>query len=539
MIAAGRTGGRRGLVLMAVLVVSGIGLLVAGTTLLLVRAETRGAAYVAESARSRALAWSGLQAVAVELAAQRDRMVEGERPELAGQYVIEEDGPRLGVVRLLPVGLGGERLASEAAKADLSRVTAAELEASGRVDADLAAAVIAARDRAGGRLDSIAGLIGASGSEIGAEDLYGDPEELGWREAIQGVEADRAERILDRLVPPEPRGLADLLTVHAVEPSIDASGRPKIAIAPPWTEEMDAEIRERLNDGVAEGVRAILAGDSSLVEQLIGGLSLETDRDLAELVARITREGEGPGTIDAWIPIVDVLCFDRSPYRTGRIDINLAPAAVLRTLPGATAEEVEALVAARESLDEDERRTVLWPAIRGIWPLDRYPELFERISVRSFSWRMRLACGTVDAEDPEGPIENATVWEVVVDAGTPRPRFSMIRDITQLDLAMTMVEALPRPAESDLEAPRPEFASAEEFDPPRTLEELREQALGPAPRDRRPRTGPSSLRREVDGLAETVGDADAGDGETDGSSGGGAGTGSATAPPIGRWRPLR
>jgi hypothetical protein len=272
---------------MAVLVVSGIGLLVAGTTLLLVRAETRGVAHVAESARSRALAWSGLQAVAVELAAQRDRMIEGERPELAGQYVIEEDGPRLGVVRLLPVAPGGERLASEAAKADLARVTAAELEASGLVEADLAAAVISARDRLGGRIDSVAGLVGASESEIDAEDLYGDPEELGWRDAIRGVEADRAERILDRLTPPEPRGLADLLSVHAVEPSIDASGRPRIAISPPWSEEMDAEIRERLNDEVADGVRAILNGDS-FIEQLIEGLSLGADRDLAELFVRIT-----------------------------------------------------------------------------------------------------------------------------------------------------------------------------------------------------------------------------------------------------------
>lgn len=528
--------GRRGLVLMAVLVVSGIGLLVAGTALLLVRAETRGAAHLAESARSRALAWSGLQAMAVELAGQRDRMIEGELPELAAQYVIEEDGPRLGVVRLLPVGPGGERLASEAAKADLSRVTAAQLEASGLVDADLAAEVIAARDAAGGRLDSIAGLIGASEGRIVAEDLYGDPEALDWRDAIQGVEADRAERILDRLVPPEPRGLADLLAVHAAEPSIDASGRPRIAISPPWSEEMDAEIRQRLSDAVADGVRAILDGDS-LLKQLIEGLSLEDDRDLAELFVRIAREG---GPIRDWIPILDVLCFERSPHRTGRIDINLAPAAVLRTLPGATSEEVEALVAARESLDEDERRTVLWPALREIWPPERYPELFERITVRSFSWRMRLACGTVDAEDPEGPIENATVWEVVVDVGEPRPRFSMIRDISQLDLAMTMAGVLPRAIEAEVEregdSPRLEFSPAEDPYPAETFEELRDRALDPAPGDRRPRTGPSPLRREVDAAAEAVGP---GEPQSDGSSPGGAGTGSGSGEPIGRWRPLR
>jgi DNA uptake protein ComE-like DNA-binding protein len=528
---------RRGLVLMAVLVVSGIGLLIAGTSLLLVRAETRGAAHVAESARSRALAWSGLQAVAVELAAQRDRMIEGERPELAGQYVIEEDGPRLGVVRLLPVGPGGERLASEAAKADLARATAEELEASGMIDADLAAAIVASRDGAGGRLDSIAGLLGASDGEIGAADLHGDPEKLEWRDAIRGVEPDRAERMLDRLTPPEPRGLVDLLSVHAVEPSIDASGRPRIAISPPWSEEMDRELRDRLNDGVADGVKALLGGDS-LIKQLIEGLSLEADRDLAELFVRITGQGGDPTD---WIPIFDMLCFERSPLRSGRVDINLAPAAVLRMLPGVSDEEVDALVAARETLDDDERRTILWPVLREIWTPDRYPELFDRITVRSFSWRMRLACGTVDAEDPDGPIENATVWEVVVDAGEPRPRFSMIRDITQLDLAMTMAEVLPRSPETR-SADRFAFESgddamAREVSPVGPVSEGPEAPTTAARRGAGSRPGPSSLRAEVDG-AVAEGSA-GGEGESGGSEAGSAGTASRRAAPIGRWRPLR
>ena len=527
--------GRRGLVLMAVLVVSGIGLLVAGTTLLLVRAETRGVAHVAESARSRALAWSGLQAVAVELAAQRDRMIEGERPELAGQYVIEEDGPRLGVVRLLPVAPGGERLASEAAKADLARVSAAELEASGLVEADLAAAVISARDRIGGRIDSVVGLVGASESEIDAEDLYGDPEELGWRDAIRGVEADRAERILDRLTPPEPRGLADLLSVHAVEPSIDASGRPRIAISPPWSEEMDAEIRERLNDEVADGVRAILNGDS-FIEQLIEGLSLGADRDLAELFVRITREGGSPRD---WIPIFDVLCFERSPLRAGRVDLNLAPAAVLRTLPGVGPEEAERLVAARESLDDEERRTILWPVLRQIWTPDRYPELLDRITVRSFSWRMRLACGTVDAEEPDGPIENATVWEVVVDAGEARPRFSLIRDITQLDLAMSLAGIMPdEPEAGPALAPREEFAADSQTgpgtDPGTDSETDPEMLAGPGFGDRSgagSRSGRGGRSTDGDAFADETPDSEESSTEVAGSS--------SRRGPIGRWRPLR
>lgn len=522
---------------MAVLVVSGIGLLVAGTTLLLVRADLRGTAYVAESTRSRALAWSGLQAVAVELGMQRDRMIDGERPELESQYVIEEDGPRLGVVRLLPVGPGGELLQSEASKADLAQTTAEQLEASGLIDATLAEAIVASRARVGGRLDSVAGLIGASEGNITVEDLYGDAREFGTRDAVLGIEADRAERILDRLIEPEPRGLADLLTVHAVEPSIDASGRPRIVIAPPWTEEMDAELRERFSDPIADGVKTILDEDRSpLLAQLLEGLSLEADADLATLMARIAEQGGEVG--EQWIGVVDRLCFDRSPYRVGRVDINRAPPAVLRMLPTITPEEVEAIVATRDALDGDERRTVLWPVLRGIIPIQRYPELFERITVRSFSWRLRLACGTVDAEAPDGPIENATVWEVVVDASEARPRFSMIRDITQLDLAMAVAAGLAE-NEADAESPwRSEEASpaseetsadgdavgAEEVEEPESSPESgteEEDAPGPT-RPRRPRDAADDPEAEGDESSTEPG-----------------GTGFGSPQPIGRWRPLR
>ena len=536
---------RRGLVLFAVLVVAGIGLSIAAGVLLLARAETRGADRSAERVRSRALAWSGVQAIVAELALQRGRILQGESLELDPQYVIEESGSRVGIVRLLPVGPDGSRLVSEASKFDLAEASIESLEASGILDAELAAAVIAARDRFGGRLDAVEALLAAAPEAITAEDLFGPLSELDLRDAIAGEEADRAERMLARLEGPTPRGLADLLTVHAAEPALDLQGRPKIVIAPPWSDAMGEAITERLGADAANAVRLVVSGGAE-VGPLVQGLSMSRDRDLAEIMVRARV------AVEDWIDPVDVLAFDAGPDRTGRLDLNTASAAALRMLPGVTEEEAAAIVEARERLTPQERSTVMWPALLEIWPIERYPELLERITVRSFVWRVRLACGAVDAEAPDGPIEDATVWEVVVDLGSDRPRLAALREITQFDLAARLLAArlsvdepdASRFAEDTLAGSDPGAVAgvdADAFDRAdfASLAESRASSSAPPRPDwldperperteaPRPAASRGSSRESAQGVAGTAS-----------SAGGGGGPGSTRAP-IGRWRPLR
>ena len=513
--------------------------------LLLARAETRGADRAAERVRSRALAWSGVQAIVAELSRQRGRILQGESLELDPQYVIEESGPRVGVVRLLPVGPDWTRLVSEASKFDLAEASIESLEASGILDAELAAAVIAARYRFGGRLDAVEALLAAAPEAITAEDLFGPLSELDLRDAIAGEEADRAERMLARLEGPTPRGLADLLTVHAAEPALDLQGRPKIVIAPPWSDAMGEAITERLGADAANAVRLVVSGGAE-VGPLVQGLSMSRDRDLADIMVRARV------AVEDWIDPVDVLAFDTSPDRTGRLDLNAASAAALRMLPGVTEEEAAAIVEARERLTPQERSTVMWPALLEIWPIERYPELLERITVRSFVWRLRLACGTVEAEAPDGPIEDATVWEVVVDLGADRPRLAALREITQFDLAARLLAArlsvgepdASRFAEDTLAGSDPgAFAGfdADAFDRADFASVAESRASSSAPprpdwldperpvsaEEPRPADSRRSPRESAQGAAGTAS-----------SAGVGGGPGSTRAP-IGRWRPLR
>jgi hypothetical protein len=530
-------GRSRGLVLFAVLVVAGIGLSIAAGVLLLARAETRGADRSAERARSRALAWSGVQAVVAELSAQRGRILRGEPLELEDQYVIEEDRARLGVVRLLPLGPDGSRLVSEASKFDLAEASVESLEASGIVDGELAASVIAARDRFGGRLDSIEALLAAAPEAISAEDLFGPLLELDLREAIAGEEADRGERMLARLEGPTPRGLADLLTVHASEPALDAEGRPRIPIAPPWTDAMGEAITERLGEDAANAVQLVISGSLQGEGQaLTRGLALARDRDLAEIMVRARV------AVEDWIRPIDVLTFESGEDRTGRVDLNTASAAALRMLPGVTEDEASAIVEARDRLTPQERATVMWPALLGIWPIERYPELVERITVRSFVWRLRLACGSVDAEMPDGPIEDATVWEVVIDLGGDRPRLAALREITQFDLAARLLAAR---LSEDSVGPSDRFEDGPAFDEvlDEAIDEFEVEGAPPAASGGPPR--PDWLDPIVPTRPEAARSAESprssresaqGDAGTASPAGGGSGS---TRSPIGRWRPLR
>lgn len=491
--------GRRGFVLLGVLVVVAIGLLLAGTTLLLVRGENASSGRAAEAVRARSLAWSGVQVAMAELAAQRPRILAGEAPQLDRQYTLFDEGPRLGVVRLLPVGPAGSLASPESSRLDLATIAAERLVASGVVEPELAAAVIAARDAArGGRLDAVEGLLSASaavggeGRAIRGEDLHGPLEELDLRRSLAGEEGDLAERVLDRLDQLRLRGLLDLLTVHAVEPWLDAEGSPRISIRPPWSEEMGAAIEASFDGRLAEAVRMVLAGEAIFDEQDIAeGLSLDSDRDLIELLVRSGAE------IDEASRIFAGLTLDPAPIRTGRLDLNSAPLEAIRTLPGIEPEQAAAIVEIRETLSPQERLDPLWPARREIVRLDQYPQIIELVGVRSGRWRLRLACGSVDAEDPEGPIEQASIWEVVVDLAGDAVRLASIREITLIDLAARLSLHLPEVAEAgDPRAARREriLAASEPWEPWEEAVEAPEIAI-PLPQSvpqRSPATPPSA-----------------------------------------------
>ena len=138
-------------------------------------------------------------------------------------------------------------------------------------------------------------------------------------------------------------------------------------------------------------------------------------------------------------------------------------------------------MAERESLDASERATVVWPLTRDILTGDDYEQLAGLVTVRSWTWRVRIAAGTVAADDPDGPIEHAVVYEAVIDLADPRPRLGYLREITMLQTASTLAAALELEAEvAAAIEPDPVESELADLDDLMSTSDLLEDMLGPA-----------------------------------------------------------
>lgn len=404
----------RGFTLIAVLVIMGSALLVGTSLLFMAQAQAAGSAGTAQAAQSRALAWSGIQAVMSTLNDQRQRILDGEVPAVADEYVVYETDTRLGVVRLLVVGPGGERSVPEAGKLDLNTVDARMLAQTELIEPELAEAVIEFRDRQLGRpFQSVAELLWVEG--ITPELLYGPIDDLTVMDEALGEPTQQAAT--NSSFDDVPRGLADLVTVYSFEPALQRNGRLRINLNTEWSEELGRRVEERFGREVRDILRRIM------VEE---GRTFDSEAVLFD-VLRFYNVAP-----DDWVEIVDTFTAESGEFHFGRLDINTAPYEALVALPSLGPEQAAAIVQMRDGLSADERATIVWPAIEGIVQPEAYDELAGRITTRCWTYRLRLAAGEVDPDDPSGSLTNPVIYEVVIDLSAPRPRVAYLRDITLL-----------------------------------------------------------------------------------------------------------
>lgn len=422
---------RRGFVLVAVLIVVGAAMLVATGALSTATADAAGADAARRATRGRALSLSALRAIADRLDRQRDALLAGEAPTLDEVLVLYESGGLAGVARLLPVGPDGAVLVAEASKLDLNRVDAAMLVATGLVTEPVAAAIIARRSELGA-FASVGELLTVPG--LDAATLYGPLEEIEPMDDARGRERGLGERIADRLVGPEPRGLADLLTVHAHEPALQRSGVRRLDLATPWSEELGARLDERFGEGAGALVKGI-------IDQ---GTRFDSDAAIFRVMVDSSLEPE------EWSDVLDGLTAEGAVL-VGRLDVNRAPYEALAALPGIEPDQAARLVDAREALDAERRATIAWPLLEEILAPEDYLELGTWLTVRSWTWRLRLAIGETDAADPEGAIAHPIILDVVVDLTEPTARIAELRDVTLLQIAARLALEAPVGDEEEIE----------------------------------------------------------------------------------------
>jgi len=430
----GRSFGRRsrhGTVLIVAMVVLGSALFIGGSLLSLLHAGSAVSAGSRDTADSRALARSALNALAAELDRQRRIILRGDGPVLESQYVLFEDGDRLGVVRLLPLGLEGEMLVAEAGKLDLNLIDdAATLVATGLALPTLAEAIVRHRTDVLRRpYQSEVELLEVEG--MTPELLYGSLDRL-----IHDEDDEFA--MSDTMFAGNPVGLADIVTVYAIEPALQENGKLRINLNIAWSDELRDRVADRFGDEIADGLKQIF----------YQGVKFDSEARMFALLRFFQVPPE------EWHEATDSFTTEDSNYHRGRLDLNTAAYEALRGLPGIEFEQAAALAAAQDSLTSEERKGVAWPAMLDILKVEQMDALGGKITTRCWTWRIRFEAGMVSSDDIDGPLEHALVYEAVIDLASPQPRIAYLRDVTMLSdtvqIASTIDRAQPTEEEDEL-----------------------------------------------------------------------------------------
>jgi DNA uptake protein ComE-like DNA-binding protein len=434
---------RRGTVLFVVMGVVAAGALVGSTMLLMAEARTDASAAAVGRLKTRAIAWSGVQAVMSELSAQRDDLLSGLDPDLSDELVLfeHEDGSR-SVVRLLPIGPDESLLAPESAKLDINHATAEMLSSLDGISELTGERIVNNRP-----YGSVHDLIDVDG--ITAALLYGG--------GTVNESEDDARIELDFSFGDESPALVDQLTVFAFDPNVVAGfgddnepyvGTRRFNLNIAWSEGFASSIEERFGSDADEVVKGILDR----------GYSFESDAD----VVRVLLELFSIDDADVWIEILDSVTTTDDEFVLGRVDINRASEEVLAAIPGIDSVVAQQIVDRRERLDAESRRTAVWPVAEGLMSTERFLESANHMAARTLQWRVRLECGIVppDTGLPAGDefgvltdralgidldLQDRIVVEAVIDLSSQRPRVAELYDVTLLDPLRALAARLPAP----------------------------------------------------------------------------------------------
>ena len=367
---------RRGVVLILVLVVLTISALVGTTVLAMTSAERSAAETSLRRTQARALAWSGVQAVMAELAAQRDDLLDGRDPFITEEWTVFErpDGTQ-GVFRLVPLGDGPLPIVSESAKLDVNHVSAEVLARLPMVDENLAQRIVEARDARPFR--SVEELLAVDG--IDAEMLYGLQDGVGF--AFEDDFDDAAAG-----------ALTDVVTVFSFNPNIQVGlgndgyrhrGDLRIDLNVAWSEELGRAIERRFDENVANLVK-------SLKER---GTSFENDASLVDILRQFNvppRE---------WAGVLDVFTSTSDPYLMGRVDLSRASRVVLGCLPGFEDDgTTENAISVREGLDDETLNSVTWLASEEVLTPAQFATCVDLVTTRSMQWRVRIEAGLLSVD---------------------------------------------------------------------------------------------------------------------------------------------
>ena len=262
-----------------------------------------------------------------------------------------------------------------------------------------------------------------------AETLYG--EDYNRNGLLDPAEDDGSESF-----PPDDadgqlaRGLAGLLTVYSYDPDTDEQGRAKVDIN---KASRDTLRRAGLDDQAArfvelvrkEGVRFKHPVDLLEMRHKLRKPPREDRRRRRRRPRRVNGlEVDRQGYVASGVgvdQIGEVLArfTAQSGPKIGRVDIRVAPAEVLRALPGLDEQRAERIVSARGG-DLSAGGDIAWLLEGNLLDIEAFKELAPHITARSYQFRLNCYGYGVDAQGrPSGAYCGL---EAVLDLAGDRPR---------------------------------------------------------------------------------------------------------------------
>lgn len=210
------------------------------------------------------------------------------------------------------------------------------------------------------------------------------------------------------------RGWFAYVTVYSYEKNVNAAGEKRLNVNSASADQLG--LRLGLESWAAESI--VKARESQKFEHLIDLLNVTRPEDVernsqeADAFVRSADEQDRPVTLSIFKEIVDDITLQDEETIPGRVNVNTAPRAVLKTLPGVDDTLADAIVHARGTTGFNSIAELL-----NVHGLDqtKFGQLEPLVTVRAYVFRI-YSVGAADGE-----LGRATI-ECIADRGGDVPR---------------------------------------------------------------------------------------------------------------------
>jgi len=448
---------RHGVVLIAVLVVTAITAMIAGGLMFRVRAEAKASAAVSNGDQAYAACMSGIhRAVNVLTQLEGGRDVWYENPEAFQNQLVFDDGTEQWYFTIYaPSDIDDEQvrygLIDEGGKISLLTASEETIRNLPGVTEEMADAYLDYRDS-----DDEPRPFGAeqeyydalpqpylirNGALATIEELllvrgFNGPVVYGEDANFSGV-LDRNEDDGDESFPPDngdgelDTGLVGLCTVITYGPDLDSDGESRIDLNRADVDELGLYLPQETVDFIIafreDGGRFTHASHLLEMQHV---MSKDSKSVPSAKQGAVIASGVGP---DLLPDVLDRYTTSRGGRRpvVGRININTCSPRALQVLAEIDAVAADQIVAVREGLDEEKRRTPAWLYTEGVVDAATFKEVAPGLTATSYQYRVRVI-GYGARSD------RYRIMEAMIDLGRDTPRLSYVRDLTRLGLPIAL-----------------------------------------------------------------------------------------------------